>query len=67
MAVLAPIPSDKERMATEAKSGLRKMVRMAKRRSGTRLVMLFIRRWKVEVTKKGKIDYRILTVLHLLP
>ena len=61
MAVFAPIPSDNDRMAMEANRGLRRMVRTAKRKSGRRLVMLFIRGEGLEVTKKEKTDYRILT------
>src|SRR5437764_7816335 len=44
MAVLAPIPSASERMAMEAKSGLRRIARSENRRSGNRLIILYKRR-----------------------
>src|SRR5476649_2738098 len=40
MAVLAPMPSASERIATEAKSGLRRIARSENRMSGHKLVML---------------------------
>src|SRR5947208_881213 len=52
IAVLAPMPSARERIATAANRGLRRIARRANRKSRTRLVITLIRRSPVPVSRK---------------